>query len=88
MPTSEPHPRRRDPEAEPEWLVIGVEVPLALMEDEPGRAPDRTTLHQEGCGGIAAAQLIESWSRHILVWINYWLDDGMARLHSEWSARA
>ncbi|QIE55611.1 DUF4444 domain-containing protein [Pikeienuella piscinae] len=77
-----------DPEAEPAWLVIGVEVPLAPIEGEPGRAPNRTSLHEEGCGDIPAPRLIESWSRHMLVWINYWLDDGMARLHAEWRARA
>lgn len=77
-----------DPEAEPDWLVIALDVPINGISDEPGAAPDRTALYEEGCADIDPYRLLESWSRHTLVWINTWLDDGMARLHADWRGRA
>jgi len=78
------------PEKEPDWLVIGLDLPIFPQDAnfEPGQAPDSTTLVEEGCGEVAPTQLLESWSRHTLVWINRWLDDGMPPLHSDWRARA
>ena len=74
---------------DPDWLVVGLELALAAPQgQEPGRDPSRTTLAEEGCGEIAAVALLESWSRHTLVWINRWLEDGMAPLHADWRARA
>ena len=78
-----------DPAAEPEWLVVGVEVPvLTPIGWQSGDDPGRTYLHEEGCGEVEALPLLESWSRHTLVWINRWLDDGMAPLHAEWRAKS
>lgn len=79
----------RDPGAVPDWLVIGLDLPFfAAANDEPGITPDRTTLWEEGCSEIEPRQLLESWSRHMLVWINTWLDEGMPRLHGDWRGRA
>lgn len=73
------------PDEEPNWLVVGFEIPLLPVRDnEPGATPDQTTLAEEGCGEITAAELIGSWSRHTLVWINRYVDDGMAPLHGAW----
>lgn len=78
-----------NPDAVPDWLVIGLEVPFFATSDaEPGETPDRTTLWEEGCSGIAPMRLLESWSRHTLVWIHQWLEDGMPRLHDAWRGRA
>jgi biotin-(acetyl-CoA carboxylase) ligase len=78
-----------DPAAVPYWLVVGAEIALRPPEGwESGRNLDRTFLHEEGCGEVEASPLLESWSRHTLVWINRWLDDGMAPLHAEWRAKA
>ncbi len=77
------------PEEVPDWLVVGLEVPL-IAEDRnaPGAAPDRTSLYEEGCVEVAPDALLESWSRHTLVWINRWSDDGAAPLHGEWRGLA
>ena len=73
-----------DPLVEPDWLVIGLEIHLIPQSDDaPGNTPDRTSLYQEGCGDISPIRLLESWSRHTLVWINR-LEDGVAPLHAEW----
>jgi BirA family biotin operon repressor/biotin-[acetyl-CoA-carboxylase] ligase len=78
-----------DPKAEPDWLVIGVEMPyLPPSDDEPGKRPSQTSLIEEGCIDVMPMKLLESWSRHTLVWINRWLDDGFPPLHAAWRDRA
>ena len=73
----------------PDWLVVGLEVPLIAEDaDAPGAAPNRTSLYEEGCVEVAPDALLESWSRHTLVWINRWSDDGAAPLHGEWRGLA
>lgn len=78
-----------DPAAEPDWLVVGVHVDYLLPgADEPGRMPEQTCLAEEGCIEVTPPLLLESWSRHTLVWINRWLDDGFRPLHDAWRERA
>lgn len=78
-----------DPEATPDWLVVGLEIDVALPEGaEPGADPDVTALREEGCVEVDPFQLLESWARHTLVWINEWLDGGIGRLHADWRGRA
>jgi BirA family transcriptional regulator, biotin operon repressor / biotin---[acetyl-CoA-carboxylase] ligase len=74
-----------DPQAVPDWLVIGAELQLVpATQDEPGLTPERTSLYQEGCGEVSPVRLLENWSRHILVWINSTEVDGPGPLHREW----
>ena len=78
-----------DPTEEPDWLVVSIDVPISPRPDEePGADPERTWLSEEGCTEIEPVRLIESWSRHMLVWLNRWMDDGLAPLHSDWCSRA
>ena len=77
-----------DPETVPDWLVIGIEIPLWPESDDPGEHPDRTALYAEGCVEVDALTLLESWARHTLVWINRWADEGPSTLHSEWRGLA
>ncbi len=77
------------PEEAPDWLVVGLEVPLIAGDpDAPGAAPDRTSLYEEGCVEVTPDALLESWARHTLVWINRWSDDGAVPLHGEWRGLA
>jgi biotin-(acetyl-CoA carboxylase) ligase len=77
-----------DPTVEPDWLVVGLELPLWPESDDPGTMPDQTTLYAEGCIDVNAAELLESWVKHTLVGINTWLDEGVAPLHKEWRGLA
>jgi len=78
-----------DPAAEPDWLVLGLEIALAPPPGtDPGAHPETTWLSEEGCGGIAPETLLESWSRHTLVWINAFTERGLAPLHEAWRGRA
>lgn len=77
------------PDVEPDWLVVGVEVPVVgALSENPGEMPDRTTLHAEGCGDISVPDLIEAWARHMMNWLHIYLTDGFAPLHAEWRSRA
>lgn len=76
----------RDPRAIPDWLVIGLDLTVALPADfEPGETPDWTALDAEGCGEVDPVGLLEAWSRHSLVRISD-LDSPGARasLHRDW----
>lgn len=79
------------PEASvPSWMVVGVTVTIEAdpKAAEPGHDPSRTTLREEGCGEIGAADLLESFGRHFLSWINRWQDDGFGPLRDAWTKRA
>lgn len=69
---------------EPDWLVVGWDLTLMQTGDAPGQTPDVTALYDEGCAEVSPVQLVESWSRHMLTWLNRWQEDGNAPLHAEW----
>ncbi|MGR3660280.1 MAG: DUF4444 domain-containing protein [Paracoccaceae bacterium] len=73
-----------DPEAVPDWLIVGLQLPLWDLGENAGATPDQTSLYGEGCADVDATQLLESWAKHTLVWINRWSDDGVKPIHSEW----
>lgn len=73
-----------DPGAVPDWLIIGVQVPLWPQSDTPGDTPDQTSLYAEGCGDVDPVELLEFWARHTLVAINHWSQDGAGSLHRDW----
>ncbi|MDQ7080265.1 MAG: DUF4444 domain-containing protein [Paracoccaceae bacterium] len=74
-----------DADAVPDWLVIGLELQLIpVSEDDPGLTPDKTSLYQEGCGEVSPIRLLESWSRHSLVWLNTLEGNERAQLHEQW----
>ncbi len=76
-----------DPEAHPDWLVIGIDVPFIPASGEPGENPNQTCLYEEGCVDITPMALLESWSRHTLLWLTYFMDSGFERVHNEWRPR-
>lgn len=74
-----------NPQDEPDWLIAALDLAIGSQDGvDPGATPDQTTLYDEGCGEVTAPALIESWSRHSLVWINRYLDEGFAPLHAAW----
>lgn len=76
-----------DPKAHPDWLVIGIEVAFMNLSDDPGKTPTKTCLLEEGCGDITPMTLLESWSRHTLLWLTYFMDGGFGPIHNEWRPR-
>lgn len=78
----------RQPDAVPDWLIVGLELPLTLAAQDPGKTPEATALYEEGCTEVAPVHLLEAWSRHTLVWINRWSESGNKGLHAEWRGLA
>lgn len=72
------------PEEVPDWLIVGLQLPLWDLGENAGATPDQTSLYGEGCADVDATQLLESWAKHTLVWINRWSDDGVMPIHAEW----
>jgi BirA family biotin operon repressor/biotin-[acetyl-CoA-carboxylase] ligase len=74
-----------DPSEEPDWLVIGLNIPFIAEENwDPGHSPHETVLMHEGCVDLTPLTLLESWSKHSLVWMNRFLDDGFEPVHRAW----
>lgn len=73
-----------NPGEEPDWLVVGWDLALLQTGDDPGKTPEVTALYDEGCAEVSPVKLVESWSRHMLTWLNRWQEDGNALLHGEW----
>lgn len=77
-----------DPDVQPDWLVIGLDLPLWPASDDTGETPDQTALYAEGCADVDAQVLLEAWVKHTLVGLNTWLDEGSAPLHKNWRGLA
>ena len=75
-----------DPEAEPDWMVLALDVPVIAETD--GSNPEETALHNEGCGEVMIPDLIEAWGRHMMNWLHIYLTDGFEPLHREWLQKA
>ena len=74
-----------EPEQCPDWLIVGFVLQvIPVNPDAPGTNPERTSLYEEGCVEVSPVNLLESWSRHTLVWINRWTEDGAPAVHREW----
>src|SRR3546814_7891820 len=74
-------------DALPIWLVIGVGVNVTSFPRET-RVP-ASSLHFEGCPpDVTAVDLLEAFGRHLLAWINLWLDDGFAPVRAAWLRHA
>lgn len=76
------------PNEVPDWLVVGLQLPLWPASEDGGETPDETALYAEGCADVKAPALLESWARHTLHWISRWEEDGLEPLHAEWRGLA
>ncbi|MCB1473351.1 MAG: biotin/lipoate--protein ligase family protein [Rhodobiaceae bacterium] len=79
-----------DADGAPDWLVVGLDLVLRheRYHVDPGEMPDVTTFEEEGCGDIEPLELVESFARHLLVWIHTWQDDGFRPVHDNYVFRA
>ena len=78
-----------DDGAAPDWMVLGLSVAVTGQSVEP--FPDgglHTALHAEGCEDVGAHDLLESFCRHFLYWMNRWHDDGFTPVRGAWLSRA
>jgi biotin-(acetyl-CoA carboxylase) ligase len=64
--------------AVPDRLVLGAAVDVLgdPDDDAPGRHPERSDLREEGFDDITVPELAESFSRHLLLGMTRWIEDG------------
>ena len=81
---------KRDANATPDWMVVGLWLRHRRedSEPEPGDVPDQTWLSEEGCTELTRTDVIESYCRHFLTWLNDWNEDGFKSVHGSWMFRA
>lgn len=74
----------------PPWMVVGLDLRhrREAGDPEPGETPDTTWLSEEGGGELTRTEIIESYCRHFLTWMNIWSDDGFRPVHDSWLYRA
>lgn len=72
------------------WMVLGLTLRhmRGSKDPEPGLSPEITWLSEEGCGELTRTDIIESYSRHFLTWLNNWSEDGFKGVHESWVYRA
>ena len=79
----------QDPSRVPEWIVVGLDLPLRhSAETSPGDTPDQTYLSEEGCVEVDPVHLLEAWTRHTLQWINRLESEGTRALLADWRGLA
>lgn len=74
----------------PQWLVLTMEIVVksAKPKGEPGDHVSATELWEEGAGDLDRTQILESFARHLLAWIDTWETDGFRQVHEMWMFRA
>lgn len=65
----------------PDWLVFGAMIrTTAMTNEEPGIHPLASALDQEGFGEAGAAQVTESFARHLMLALDRWQVEGFESL--------
>jgi biotin-(acetyl-CoA carboxylase) ligase len=78
----------------PDFAILSIRIEIeseqssSLEEQEPGANLTTTVLYEEGCGEIDRTQIIESWSRHFLTWLDSWEQEGFKAVQENWMYRA
>ncbi len=79
----------------PKFAILSLQINISESTDqtdqqlmEPGENLSSTVLYEEGCGDLDRTQIIESWSRHFLTWIDTWEQEGFKPVHENWLFRA
>jgi hypothetical protein len=66
-----------DEKAPAPWLVFGAMVRTAILgAGEPGTRPESVSLEEEGFEELGSGQLIETFTRHLMVWIDTFQQEG------------
>ncbi|MBB4256446.1 biotin-(acetyl-CoA carboxylase) ligase [Bradyrhizobium sp. CIR3A] len=70
------------------WLVFGAMIrTIAMNDDEPGVHPLASALDLEGFGEAGAAQITESFARHLMLAFDGWQADGFDGVAREYLSR-
>lgn len=72
--------------AEPAWVALVLQVNVATAPASLGL--DAASLHGDGGSLATPAELLESFGRAFLSWVNRWADEGPAPIMRAWRLRA
>jgi len=69
------------------WLVLGLSVNVA--HHPPNPEPERfNSMHASGTPDADVGELLETYCRHFLSWVNRWAEEGFDPVHKAWQQRA
>ena len=71
----------------PDWLVFGGMVRMVSMTGDPGLHPMAAALEEEGFTDVAAAELVGSFARHLMVHTDAWQEHGFGAVAKEYLQR-
>lgn len=75
-------------DAPPPWLVFAAMIrTVAMNDDDPGIHPLASALDQEGFGEAGAAQITESFARHLMLALDGWRVDGFDSVARDYLTR-
>ena len=82
-------PEDVDATATPDWMVVSLDMRIHGDPDDPdpGLDTENTSLYEEGGIEVTRTDLVESFCRHFLVWVNDWQTDGFKAIHELWTGR-
>jgi hypothetical protein len=81
-------PNNAGEDVPPPWLVFGGMIRMVSMTgEEPGIHPLSSALEAEGFDDIGAAQIVESFARHLMVAIDAWQAHGFDAVAKEYLQR-
>jgi len=81
-------PEGSDPGTVADWSVIRIVLDILGTPDLEKLAPgERTSLAHENCAEIGPKDIIESFTRHFLSWINRWQDAGFEPIRENATGR-
>ena len=78
-------PGEESADAVPPWMTLRAVVALSTAIDGDADAPAfETTIADEGGPEVTAVELLESFARHLLTWMNRWEEEGFDRVRARW----
>jgi hypothetical protein len=81
-------PQAADENEPPAWLVFGAMIrTVAMGEEEPGVRPLVAALEEEGFDDLGFGRLVESFSRHLMVAIDAWAEQGFGEIAKSYLTR-
>jgi|TARA_B100001094_G_scaffold64087_1_gene60049 biotin-(acetyl-CoA carboxylase) ligase len=71
----------------PSWIVSGVQIRRKVECDKFHKLIEATSLEDEGSAFLSNVRIIEAITRHFLVWLNTWQEEGFKSVHKTWLER-
>ena len=76
-----------DQDSVPSWMVSGVKIRMKVDTVKFDKDLEATSLEDEGASFLSSVRIIEAVTRHFLVWLNTWQDEGFKPIHKTWMER-